>query len=110
MSDWVDGSWRERAEVAEAELRRRDEMSDRVRAEELLAETWRITNPNLASRAVDFALEFAAQEAERTKIDCTCDPVWAKYDKRDPQCEAHDLEDQQKRRASELRAQIGGKP
>ena len=53
----------------------------------------------------DALLEFAAQEAERVRIDCTCEPYWATYNKVDPRCEAHDLADEQGRRAAELRAQ-----
>ncbi len=56
-------------------------------------------------RIADLLLEFAAKEAERAKLDCTCAPFWAPYGKIDPTCAAHDLEYQQKERAAELRAQ-----
>ena len=60
-------------------------------------------------RLADMLLATRAEEAERTKIDCTCESYWAQYGMRDPRCESHDLEDQQKARAAELRTQIGGK-
>ncbi len=65
--------------------------SDRERAEALIAEMWRVTNPNLASRVVDAMLEFAAREAERTLGNCTCDP--------------HEVCEEHARRAAELRKQ-----
>ena len=80
-----------------------EQQPDRERAIRLAAQYL----PKLAplDATVDALLEFAAQEAERVRIDCTCAPYWATYNKVDPRCEAHDLADEQKRRAAELRAQ-----
>lgn len=57
----------------------------------------------------DAMLEFAAAEVEGIWIDCTCAPYWKELGKRDPTCEAHDLEDQMARRAEQLRAQKFGR-
>ncbi len=78
---------------------------DRERAFEVMVQHRKWDNPNLRECVIDAMLEFAAQEAERTKIDCTCAPHWSDRDMKDPLCEAHDLVDQQARRAAELRSQ-----